>query len=198
MTTRAFLAAILGGIAMFIWSFIAHDLLPLGETGIRELSNEPAMLDALKTNLGDARGLYHFPGHKAGPNATRQEKSDAMKRAMEKAASGPSGVLLYHPTREFTFGKLLGIEFATELLEAILVVFLLTQTRIERFGGRVGFVLTAGILAAITTNIPYWNWYGFPSRYTAAYMSIEIIGFLCVGLIAALLLRNRSPASASG
>jgi len=197
MTMRAFLAAILGGITMFIWSFVAHDLLPLGETGIREFKNEASMLDVLKTNLGDASGLYHFPGHKAGPNATRQEKSDAMKRAMEKAGSGPSGMLIYHPTREFTFGKLLGIEFATELLEAILVVFLLTQTRIESFGGRVGFVLTAGILAAITTNIPYWNWYGFPSSYTVAYMSIEIIGFLCVGLIAALVLRNRSPASAT-
>ncbi len=195
MTTRAFVAAILGGIAMFIWSFMAHDLLPLGETGMREFKDEAAMLDALKTNLGDAGGLYHFPGHGAGPNATRQEKSDAIKRAMEKAASGPSGMLLYHPTREFTFGKLLGIEFATELLEAILVVFLLTQTRIESFGGRIGFVLVTGILAAITTNIPYWNWYGFPSNYTAAYMSIEIIGFLCVGLVAALLLKNRPPAS---
>ena len=197
MTTRAFVAAILGGITMFIWSFLAHDLLPLGETGMREFKDEAAMLDALKTNLGDARGLYHFPGHKAGPNATRQEKSDAMKRAMEKAASGPSGVLLYHPTREFSFGKLLGIEFATELLEAMLVVFLLTQTGIESFSGRIGFVFGAGILAAITTNIPYWNWYGFPSNYTAAYMSIEIIGFLCVGLVAALLLKNKSPASAT-
>jgi hypothetical protein len=197
MTTRTFLAAILGGIAMFIWSFIAHDLLPLGEMGVREFKNEAAMLDALKTDLGDAGGLYHFPGHRAGPNATRQEKSEAMKRAMEKAASGPSGLLIYHPTREFTFGKLLGIEFATELFEAILVVFLLTQTRIESFGGRVGFILVAGILAAITTNIPYWNWYGFPSRYTAAYVSIEIIGFLYVGLVAALLLKSRSPASAS-
>ena len=197
MTTRAFVAAILGGITMFIWSFLAHDLLPLGETGMREFKNEAAMLDALKTNLGDAHGLYHFPGHKAGPNATRQEKSDAMKRAMEKAASGPSGVLLYHSTREFSFGKLLGIEFATELLEAMLVVFLLTQTGIESFSGRIGFVFVAGILAAITTNIPYWNWYGFPSNYTAAYMSIEIIGFLCVGLVAALLLKNRSSASAT-
>jgi len=197
MTTRAFVAAILGGITMFIWSFLAHDLLPLGETGMREFKDEAAMLDALKTNLGDAHGLYHFPGHKAGPNATRQEKSDAMKRAMEKAATGPSGVLLYHSTREFSFGKLLGIEFATELLEAMLVVFLLTQTGIESFSGRIGFVLVAGILAAITTNIPYWNWYGFPSNYTAAYMSIEIIGFLCVGLVAALLLKNKSPASAT-
>ena len=93
--------------------------------------------------------------------------------------------------------KLLGIEFATELFEAILVVFLLTQTRIESSGGRVGFVLVAGILAAITTNIPYWNWYGFPSDYTAVYMFIEITGFLWVGLVAALLLKNTPSASAA-
>jgi hypothetical protein len=83
---------------------------------------------------------------------------------------------------------LLGVEFGTEVLEAILAVFLLTQTRIQRFGGRVGFVLLVGILAAITTNIPYWNWYGFPSNYTAAYMLIEIVGFFCTGVVAALVL----------
>ena len=188
MSTRAFLAAILGGIVMFIWSFVAHDLLPLGETGIRQLNNEDQVLDTLKTNLGDAAGIYHFPGHMAGPNATRQEKAEAIKRAMEKAASGTTGILIYQPSQQFSFGKLLGVEFATELLEAILAVFLLTQTRIQSFGGRVGFVVVVGILAAITTNIPYWNWYGFPSNYSAAYMFTEIVGFLWVGIIAALLL----------
>ncbi len=191
---KILIAGILGGIAMFIWSFVAHDLLPLGEIGMREFTDEAPVLDALKTNLGDAGGLYHFPGHKAGPNATRQEKNDAMRRAMEKAASGPSGMLIYHPTREFSFGKLLGLEFVTELLEAILVVFLLTQTKIDTFGGRVGFVLVAGILAALATNVSYWNWYGFPCVYTASYMFIQIIGFLCVGIVAALVLGKRAPA----
>jgi len=193
MSTRALLAAILGGIAMFIWSFIAHDLLPLGEIGMRQFNNEDQVLDTLKTNLGEAAGIYHFPGHMAGPNATRQEKAEAIKRAMEKAASSPTGILIYHPSRQFSFGKLLGVEFGTEVLEAILIVFLLSQTRIQSFGGRAGFVLVVGILAAITTNIPYWNWYGFPSNYTAAYMFTEIAGFLCVGIVAALLLpRPRS------
>jgi hypothetical protein len=193
---KILLAGILGGIAMFIWSFIAHDLLPLGEIGMRQFHDEGPMLDAMKTNLGDAEGLYHFPGHRAGPNATRQEKKDAMKSAMEKAASGPSGMLLYHPTRQFSFGKLLGIEFATELVESILVVFLLAQTLIGSFGGRVGFVFVAGILAAIVTNVPYWNWYGFPCDYTASYMSIQIIGFLCVGIVAGLVLRKSARQTA--
>ena len=59
MTTRAFLACILGGIAMFIWSFVAHDLLPLGEIGMRQFNNEDHVLDTLKTNLGDLAGIYH-------------------------------------------------------------------------------------------------------------------------------------------
>jgi hypothetical protein len=72
------------------------------------------------------------------------------------------------------------------------VIFLLIQTRIESFGGRVGFVLVAGIFAAITTNIPYWNWYGFPSNYTAAYMLIEIAGYFCAAVVAALVLPRRA------
>jgi hypothetical protein len=193
MSARVLLAGILGGIAMFIWSFIAHDLLPLGEIGMRQFDNEDHVLDTLKTDLGDAAGIYHFPGHMAGPNATRQERAEAIKRAMEKAASGPSGILIYHSTRQFSFGKLLGVEFTTELLEAILAVFLLSQTGIQSLGGRIGFVLVVGILAAMTTNIPYWNWYGFPSNYTAAYMFTEIVGFLLVAIVAALLLpRPRS------
>ncbi len=74
-------------------------------------------------------------------------------------------------------------------------MFLLAQTRIVSFVGRVGFVLVVGILAAITTNVSYWNWYGFPGAYTANYMLIQIIGFLLVGVVAALLLPKRAPAA---
>ena len=97
------------------------------------------------------------------------------------------------PGRPFTLGKWLGIEFATELVESILVVFLLAQTAVASFAGRVGFVLVAGILAAIATNVSYWNWYGFPCVYTASYMFIQIIGFLCVGIVAAFVLPKRAP-----
>jgi hypothetical protein len=117
-----------------------------------------------------------------------------MKAVIEKAASGPSGLILYHPTRDFSFGKLLGVEFVTELLEALLVVCLLAQTRIDSFVGRVGFVLVAGIIAAIATNVPYWNWYGFPTNYTMSYIFMQVAAFLCVGIVAALVLGRSSRA----
>jgi hypothetical protein len=113
-----------------------------------------------------------------------------MRHMSEKLANGPSGFLVYHPQRPLNFPRLLGVEFATELVEAILVVFLLAQTRLATFGARVGFVTVAGILAAISTNVSYWNWYGFPKRYTACYMFTEIVGFFIVGLVSALILRN--------
>jgi hypothetical protein len=192
---KTLLAGILGGIAMFIWTSIAHLVLPLGETGIGEIPNESAVLSALQSNMGDQTGLYIFPSLGVGKNATRQEKNEAMKQIAAKAASGPSGLLMYHPTRPFTFGKWMGIEFGTELVEAILAVFLLAQTRIASFVGRIGFVLVAGILAAITTNVSYWNWYGFPSVYVGNYMIIQVVGFLCVGIVAAVVLRKHALAA---
>jgi len=81
------------------------------------------------------------------------------------------------------------------VLQAILVIWLLAQTRIGSFDGRVGFVLIAGILTAITTNVSYWNWYGFPGIYTASYILIEIVGFVLVGVVATLVLRRRGPAA---
>jgi len=38
---RIILAGIASGIAMFIWSFCSHTVLPLGEVGVRMLPNEP-------------------------------------------------------------------------------------------------------------------------------------------------------------
>jgi hypothetical protein len=192
---RIFFAGILGGIGMFIWTSIAHMALPLGEAGIGEIPNESAVLNAMQSNIGDKTGLYIFPGLGVGKNAKREEKSEAMKQMQQKIAANPSGILIYHPPgRPFAFGKSLAVEFSTEVLQAILVIWLLAQTRIDSFAGRVGFVLVAGILAAITTNVSYWNWYGFPGVYTASYILIEIVGFFLVGIVAALLLRKRGPA----
>jgi len=192
---RILVAGIAGGIAMFVWTSIAHMALPLGEAGINEIPNESALLSAMQSSIGDNAGLYIFPGLGVGKNATRDAKNEAMKQMQQRIAANPSGILMYHPPgRQFAFGKSLVIEFSTEVLQAILVIWLLAHTHIGSFAGRVGFVLIAGILAAITTNISYWNWYGFPGVYTVSYILIEIVGFFLVGIVAGLLLRKRGPA----
>jgi hypothetical protein len=192
MSTRILFAGILGGIVMFIWNFVAHDLLPLGEMGVRLIPNEDAVTSVLQTNLGDTSGFYVFPSGGLTSGATREQKQAAMKKAEEQMAAGAGGVLIYRPKRIFNFPKRLGIEFATEMIESLLAVFLLAQTRIASFGGKVGFILTAGILAAIATNVPYANWYGFPKTFTLAQMIMAVVSFLLVGIVAALVLPKQA------
>jgi len=153
--TRIFLAALFGGIAMFIWTSIAHMALPLGEASIREIPNQAAVLDAMQSSIGNQSSLYIFPGFGLGPNPTHEERSEAMKHMGENLARYPSGILMYHPagSRPLMMVRWLSVEFATELVEALLVVFLLAQTRLTSFGARVGFVVAGGVLAAIATNI---------------------------------------------
>ena len=194
MTARIILAGVLGGVAMFIWSWVGHDVLPLGHVGIREIPDEQPVLAAMQASMGQTAGLYFFPGLGFGPNPTRAQETEAMKHRNEQLAANPSGILIYHPPGYvFSFGKSLGTEFGTEFIESLLVAFLLAQTSIAGFRGRLGFVIVAGILASIATNISYWNWYGFPGNYIAAYMCIQIVGFICAGIVIALVLPKRIP-----
>jgi hypothetical protein len=191
-TTRIFLAGLLGAIAMFAWTAIAHMALPLGEAGVQNTMDDEALLAALKANVKDQDGLYTYPSMGLGPNASHAELSKAMETYPAKLEKNPSGFFLYHPagSRPMTMGKFLTVEFVTELVEAFLAVWLLAQTRIVTFAGRLGFVTVAGIMAAIATNVSYWNWWGFPGAYTASYMFIQVVGFFLVGLVAAIMFRR--------
>jgi hypothetical protein len=134
---KILLAGILGAIAMFIWTAIAHMALPLGEAGVTEIPNESAVLSTMQSNIGEQTGLYIFPGMGVGKNASRQEKSEAMKHMDEKIAQ----ILLWPrciaPGRPSHLAKRFGIEFATQLLKRFPCCFA-AQTRIESFAGRVG------------------------------------------------------------
>lgn len=196
MSIRILLAGIVGGVVMFFWNFVAHEFLPLGEMGVRVMTNEDAVTGALQTNLGDTSGFYIFPSGGLTPGASGEQKKAAMQKAEEQMAAGAGGVLIYRPKRVFNFPKRLIIQFATDVAEALLAVFLLAQTSITGFGGKVGFVLTAGILAAITTNVPYANWYGFPKDFTLGQMITQILGFLLVGIVVTLVLGRRTAPAA--
>ena len=196
MAKRVLLAGVLGGIAMFIWSGIAHMATGLGMVGIQEIPNEQSVLTAMQAQLGGASGLYLYPGMGVGPNATREQQQAAMRGYDQKLAANPSGLLIYHPPgmKALTGGQL-ATEFITELIEALFLAFLLARTSLSSFASRLGFVIVAALMAVVTTNVPYWNWYGFPMNYTATYAMTQIVGYIVAGLVAIAVLRQK-PASA--
>lgn len=194
---RTLLAGILGGLAFFLWSFLAHMLLPLGLTGVKEITTEEPVIAAMQANIPE-NGLYVFPGMHINPNATRDQQNAAMQQHFDKVSHSPSGMLIYHPSRPANFGVMLMTELGTNVLQIVIAVLLLGQTRITSFAGRWRFVTLAGILAAISTNVSYWNWYGFPGNYTLAYTFTIAMGFVCAGLVAAAMVKPNPTALAAG
>ena len=187
MAKKVLLGGILGGIVLFFWGFVWHEVLPFGLIGIKDIPNENTMISAMKANVPEA-GMYMIPGLQIPANATSAQRKAAEEAAMKKASTGPAGFLIYHLVGKGMDAGMLMTECGTNILQALLVAFLLAQTGLRRFGSRLGFAFLIGLLAAITTNVSYWNWYGFPTVYTVSYMFIELVGFLCVGLVVAFLL----------
>ena len=169
MATRTLLAGVLGGIGMFVWQSAAH-MSPLGMVGIRMLTQEGTVSEALKAGtMGD--GLYLFPA------------------SMDAAPSVASGLLVYHSTNMMAMAPLqLGAEFAKELAMALILAFLMAYARITSFTNRVLFAAAAGFIATLNTNVSYLIWYGFPADFTLASIITDMIGFIVAGAIIAKVL----------
>ena len=188
---RILLAAILGGLTLFVWMFVAHEFLGLGEMGVGEIPNEAVVLSAMRGAIPEA-GFYIFPGVGLGLKPTRQQREAAMPEYMKKYEQSPHGILVYHPpSGPFHFGAALGREFALNVLQALLAAWLLTFAASGKgYSARVGLVIIAGVLAAISTNVEYWNWYAFPGNYVAGYMTTQIVGFVLAGFVIAAFVKN--------
>jgi hypothetical protein len=183
---RVIIAGILGGIAMFVWTSIAHVATPLGSAGLSQIPNEAAVLSTMHTAIGDKSGLYFFPW-------VDPKDKDAMKKNAEAMKTNPSGLLLYHPPSIAgdSMTPMLVEEFAKELAMSLIAAWLLSMTMIGAYAMRVAFVTAIGIFGALSTNASYWIWYGFPTNYTLAYMLIEVVAGLAAGLAIAAYLRPK-------
>ena len=184
MMGRIVLAAIAGGIAMFIVMSILH-MSPVAQIGFSQMSDDGPVLAALQTGTHNAPGLYIYP-------TVDMHAKDAMAKSEAAREVKPSGIFVYHPPgAPGISARLLVTEFLTEILQSLIAAILLSTAALATYFGRVGFVLLTGIVASVTTNVSYWNWYGFPGSYTLANMGIEVAGFFAAALAIAALIRPR-------
>jgi ABC-type transport system substrate-binding protein len=176
---RILIAGLLGAIAMFVWTAIAHMATPLAFTGFSKMQNEHAVLATLPSGIGKKPGLYFYPW--VDPKDPHMEQTAT---ALMKV--NPNGFIVYHPAgTNYDMMPLMMQEFAKELAQSLIAAFLLSLTMIAGYLGRVGFVTLIGAFGALGTDASYLIWYGFPCSYTLAQMTIEIVGALAAGLVIA-------------
>ena len=188
---RILLAGLIGGVVMFIWATIAHVATPLASAGLQTLPAEATTIAALHASLGDKPGLYFFP-------AVAGSGSKAMKDQQAKMQLGPSGLLAYQPPGAGGVSpRQLVVELLLEIGESLLLAVVLTAAAgVPR---RLALAVAIGVIAAVSTNVSYWNWYGFSWDYTLANAFTELMKYVLAGAaIAAFLVwrgrRTRVPA----
>ena len=182
---RLLIAGLIGGIAMFIWSSLAHTVLPLGETGMQMVAPDSALAATLQGELGDKAGLYGFPGVGGDPH----QDEAAMAAMTEKMKTSPSGLIVYHQAGyNPPMTTLMGKEPVLEIVQSLILAWLLTRLAVAGLAGRTAAAALVGVAVGISTNGSYWTWWGFPTDYTLAAMLIQVVGYTLAGLAIALVL----------
>jgi len=181
---KVIFGAIFGGLAMFGWGFVSHIVLPLGEIGMSQLPAEAPVLSTLSAEI-DRSGVYFFPG--MDPATATEAETKAWEEEYRK---GPSGLLVYtaegqEPMAPVRLAKQLG----GDVLAALCGAILLWLAGMASYLSRVVFVTLIGIAAWASINLPYWNWYGFPTDFTLAAGADTTLGWLAAGLVMGLIVR---------
>jgi len=171
---RLAIAAVAGGAIVFVWSAIAHTLLPLGEMGLSTLPNEAPFVAALQ---GTKTGLYFFPGMDMSrkPTAAEQAAWEA------KIQAGPTGLLVYNERGEAMSPRQLGSEFVSNVLAAAIAAFVASLLAAS-YGRRVLALTLLGLFGWMSLSVSYWIWYGFPASFILAEGITEVVGWLLAGL----------------
>ncbi|MGN6517431.1 MAG: hypothetical protein ACTHLR_16525, partial [Rhizomicrobium sp.] len=120
---RIFIAALLGAVAMFIWTAIAHMATPLASMGFQQMPSEAAVLDTMDKSIGDHPGLFIFP-YVAPNDPKMMEKYGALEKVH------PSGMLLYRPAGKGMEGmppSMLLKEFIRQFIETLIAAWIVSM-----------------------------------------------------------------------
>jgi hypothetical protein len=175
---RVLIAALIGGIVMFIWGAAAHTVLGLGQIGIHQPTNEDVVLNAMYDGLGTKPGIYILPSVDM-----KHWHDPAVQQAYaEKTKVSPYVWMVYMPLSDdlTQIGPQLGRQWASDTLAALAVAFMMGLAALS-FAKRVTIALAAAVFAWLTTGIPYWNWFRFPLDFTLTALAIQLIGWLLAG-----------------
>lgn len=197
MTKRVLLGALVGGIVVFIVGALLHTVLGLGEVGVKALPQEDTVLSAMRAAI-PASGFYIFPAPNMTPGRTKEQQQSDMSAYTAKYQQGPSGILVYSAGSGvgLNYGKLLGGEFAIDVVSAFFLACILAMGAggVSSYWKRVFAVTLAGLFAVVFLGLEYWNWYNFPTNYTCAYILNGILDWFFASLAMAAIVKQSSTA----
>lgn len=150
-------STLLAGTLIFFWGASAHTLPPEPITPLKDTAALDAFLAAQAPNNAtymDARGVMIAVNFASD----RHDKSQQM-------------------------GPMLGLELATNLVQALLLTLVLSRFQAKSILSYGLMGLAIGLLAWISTEVSYWNWYGISFPLVAMGLLDAGPGFFFAGSI---------------
>lgn len=189
---KILVAALVGGLFVFVWGAVAHIALPprlgIGELATAsDLESESAILASLQKGLGGA-DVYLLPG----VDYDSDDKAE-VEAFEQRQARGPYAFVVYQPTgKAVNFPASIGIELASNVLAALIAASILAATSCA-YATRVAIVFSLGVFAWLSLESSYWNWYRFPDGYVLFELIDQAGGWFFGGLMIAAMVKGKSP-----
>ncbi len=177
---RLLIAAIVGGIVMFVWQAVAHMTLPIGEMGVKTATAQETAIASLQASAADGAGVYMLPG--MSPEQWADER--ARTAFQEQHKSSPYAFVVYRPEGNPALVDMvpnLVKQFVSDVVAAFVAAWVLALGAFG-FGKRVLIAGVLGLFAWLTLSVPYWNWYLFPVDFTLGALLEQVIGWLLAGI----------------
>ena len=122
---RIVIAGIIGGLVIFLWSALAHTVLPFGEAGFKVPAQQEAVLDALAQSTA-GEGVYMYPSMEM-----EQYRDEALSAAFEqRSRDKPYAFVIYQPGGNPVnqdMAPALGKQFANDILAALVAAAILAM-----------------------------------------------------------------------
>ena len=160
------LAALLGGIVIFIWSAFSHMAIPGWGSVMHPIPNEPAVVDAMKSS-GVQNGMYY----------------------------GMSGIFLVTFFGQgmndgVSMAPLMMMEFVSDALVAFVLAWLLARANARGIRRLAFFAVMVGLAGWLNVNLSYWIWYHFSFGYILLEALDQIVGVFLAGLLIGRLIKG--------
>ncbi len=180
------LAGLLGGVVLYVWSFLAWFVLPLHATSMRGVNNEDTLRAMLRSSLTE-KGVYAIP-YPAGGGSDKA----AMEAYQQKVREGPNGMIVYDPngTDPMMTAQMV-IGFFIDVLAAAIAAWFLSRSTAAAgsYFARIVYCGMLGVFVSVFSHLVMWNWMGFPGLFTRDLIVDTIISWILAGVAIAAVIK---------
>lgn len=182
---RVFLAALAGALAMFIWGFVAWEVIHLRT--LETFKSEGSVAAAIDHGAAES-GVYLIPHH---PGTTEKDSSE-YKKFVKDHEDGPLAMVVVRkegaPAMHWSaFLKGYGVM----LLACLIVALMIAEIGIKLAFNRVLFCALIGVVVALHADGSNWAWFYYPTDWTILAHVDRAVAWALAGLAMAPLLRPK-------